>query len=360
MWWSSEKIAPKCLANWKHRCSAGIVKWKRMTWTRACLLPILFTLHMSHFTKSVVKPLCPIPSLWPKPISLLWYRVLSRSICLTWADFTPLVQCAVPVYLFWPEPISPLWYSVLSHSICLTWADFTPLVQCAVPFHLFDLIRFHPFGTVCCPILSVWPEPISPLWYSVLSQSICLTSADFTPLVQCAVPFYLFDLSRFQPSGTVCCPSPSVWPEPISPLRYSVLSRSICFDLSRFHPSGTVCCPIPSLWPEPISPLRYSVLSQSICLTSADFTPLVQCAVPFYLFDLSRFHPSGTVCCPIPSLWPDPISPLRYSVLSQSICFTWADFNPLVQCAAPSGGGRCFEMGAKLVIKRQSYKSAKK
>ena len=274
------KEAPKWLANWKHRCSAGIVKLKRMAWTRACLLPILFTLHMSHFTKSVVKPLCLIPSLWPEPISPLWYRVLSRSICLTWADFTPLVQCAVPV-------------------------------------HLFDLSQFHPSGTVCCPIPSLWPEPISPLRYSVLSHSISLTWADFTPSVQCAVPVHLFDLSRFHPSGTVCCPIPSLWPEPISPLRYSVLSRSICFDLSWFHPSGTVCCPIPSLWPEPISPLRYSVLSQSICLTSADFTPLVQCAVPFHLFDLSRFHPFGTVCCP------------GLSVL------TWADFTPLVQCAVP-------------------------
>ena len=199
--------------------------------------------HLSVGGGQLVLPCSPPP---PPRFRRHW---LSQSICLTWADFTPSVQCAVPVYLFWPEPISPLWYSVLSHSISLTWADFTPSVQCAVPVHLFDLSRFHPSGTVCCPSPSVWPEPISPLRYSVLSHSISLTWSDFTPSVQCAVPVHLFDLSRFHPSGTVCCPIPSLWAEPISPLRYSVLSRSICFDLSWLHSS--VQCAVPvihSLW----------------------------------------------------------------------------------------------------------------
>ena len=233
--------------------------------------------------------------------------------------FHPSGTECCPGLSVWPEQISPLWYSVLSRSIC------------------FDLSRFHPFGRVCCPSPSVWPEPISPLRYSVLSQSICLTWADFTPSVQCAVPVHLFDLSRFHPPGTVCCPIPALWPEPISPLRYSVMSQSICLTSADFTP-GTVCYPILSVWPEPISTLWYCMLTHSISLTWADFTPSVQCAVPVHLFDLSRFHPSGTVCCPIPSLWPEPISPLRYSVLSRSICFDLSRFHPsgTVCCPSPS------------------------
>ena len=88
-----------------------------------------------------------------------------------------------------------------------------------------DMFAPHTFlwgGGATCPPCPPPPPRFRRHW---LSQSICLTWADFTPSVQCAVPVYLF------------------WPEPISPLRYSVLSRSICFDLSWLHSSVTVCRP---------------------------------------------------------------------------------------------------------------------